>query len=295
MAELAVHGGRNGSTREYGRDEAAIAPTAFTGETVVIVHFLSTGSGYRISFSRRPTQGRLGSRRSGHPFPPPSSFSASPSPERPPAKPRSRKDGGGGASRQLARAARGVTLGGGDDNHQICVASAGSSGVAAGSGEGIGNEGNGDGGRDGDGDGSLGNRRRRWRRPRIRWQGTRIWHLCAGSARWRRGRAGAAWCGWQEDGATMGDGGDGPARCGGVAWETCGDDGDSGQPTRGTTAEAVCVEAQLVTPEADKARPVTAAVRGGEAEVPVRHDKACRCGDSGEALVEASSMIRDRW
>lgn len=61
------------------------------------------------------------------------------------------------------------------------------------------------------------------------------------------------------------------------------------------TTRGVCVEAQLVTPEADKARPVTAAVRGGEAEVPVRHDKACRCGDSGEALVEASSMIRDRW
>lgn len=93
----------------------------------------------------------------------------------------------------------------------------------------------------------------------------------------------------------MGDGGDGPARCGGVAWETCGDDGDSGQPTRGAAAEAVCVEAQLVTPEADKAWPVTAAVRGGEAEVPVRHDKACRCGDSGEVLVEASSVIRDRW
>lgn len=49
MAELAVHGGRNGSTREYGRDEAAIAPTAFTGETVVIVHFLSTGSGVRVT------------------------------------------------------------------------------------------------------------------------------------------------------------------------------------------------------------------------------------------------------
>lgn len=55
------------------------------------------------------------------------------------------------------------------------------------------------------------------------------------------------------------------------------------------------MEAQLVTPEADKAWPVTAAVRGGEAEVPVRHDKACRCGDSGEVLVEASSVIRDRW
>uniref|UniRef100_A0A0D3H0U6 Uncharacterized protein n=1 Tax=Oryza barthii TaxID=65489 RepID=A0A0D3H0U6_9ORYZ len=263
MAELAVHGGRNGSTREYGRDEAAIAPTAFTGETVVIVHFLSTGSGVRVTapassdgggggvmagvgaahgtgpgdgdeggfththprwefevatcvpcshaqvsrtrvlntclrishlFLMSPYPGAARESTIRPPLPPPSSFSASPSPQRPPTKPRSRKDGGGGASRQLAWAARGVTLGGGDDDHQI-------------------------------------------------------------------------------------------SRCGGVAWETCGDDDDSRQPARGAAAEAVCVEAQLVTPEADKARLVTAA--GVEAR------PRCRCGTTRLAGVE--TVERRQW
>ncbi|BAT01456.1 Os07g0476800 [Oryza sativa Japonica Group] len=67
----------------------------------------------------------------GHPLPP-SSSNASPPPERPPAKPRGCKDGGGGAPRfspsDLARVAWGTTLGGGGGDRQIRVAPAGSGG-----------------------------------------------------------------------------------------------------------------------------------------------------------------------
>uniref|UniRef100_A0A0E0HR63 Uncharacterized protein n=1 Tax=Oryza nivara TaxID=4536 RepID=A0A0E0HR63_ORYNI len=67
----------------------------------------------------------------------PSSSFTSPLPERPPAKPCSRKYGGCGASRRpRARVGRGAADGGGGGNHQIRAAPAGSGGMAAGGGEG---------------------------------------------------------------------------------------------------------------------------------------------------------------
>nr|BAD17687.1 hypothetical protein [Oryza sativa Japonica Group]BAD25057.1 hypothetical protein [Oryza sativa Japonica Group] len=230
---------------------------------------------------------------------------------------RGRKDDSGGASRQPARAARGVTLGGGGSNHQIHTASAGSGGVAAGSEEGIVNSGG-----DGDDDGNV---------SAARGGGDGDSDGDGGSGGDRRSGGRALGFGTPTPDPT-GGGTSVPAQPGKrmAQPETRGDGRDSRQPTGGAArpgwpagagggsahteaaarperlavtvgsqrkeerqmagllvavevarVEVARVVAQLATAEVGEVRPVVAAVRGGEAEVLVQHNEACWCGDGG--------------
>uniref|UniRef100_A0A0E0Q123 Uncharacterized protein n=1 Tax=Oryza rufipogon TaxID=4529 RepID=A0A0E0Q123_ORYRU len=125
----------------------------------------------------------------------------------------------------------GVTLGSGGGNRQIRAASAGSGGMVAGGGEGVYNDGG-----DGDGDIRVSTKEAAGMVTAMGWRRAKTADLAAGRPnlaplRWirmvRASLRGLVWlAGWQEDGAAVVDGGDGPTRRG--------DNGDSAQRSGAT-------------------------------------------------------------